>query len=272
MRKRSWNYYFGLAVGFHVLLLSIVMLLGLNWLRKEPEQQPSIEVGFVAESTAAGLAGGSAANGGAQSSLGPRIKTVSVAAVEELQSLRGHAPVDRNASKAVQPAADAAEAMAQAVAALDAPAQPAGSDSAAGAADGSGAGTSNGTNDAGGSGTGGEGTGTSQGLGAGFSPNGDGTYTAASSAGISYQLLHDAEAIYPDEARSIGYSNVVEVVAQIMVGLDGSVESVAILNNPPNLGFREAAQEALWGMRFAPIYYQGVNVRVPFEKHLIFQP
>ena len=70
MRKRSWNYYFGLA-------------------------------------------GGSAANGGAQSSLGPRIKTVSVAAVEELQSLRGHAPVDRNASKAVQSAADAAEAMAQ---------------------------------------------------------------------------------------------------------------------------------------------------------------
>ena len=70
MRKRSWNYYFGLA-------------------------------------------GGSAANGGGQSALGPRIKTVSVAAVEELQSLRGHAPVDRNASKAVQSAADAAEAMAQ---------------------------------------------------------------------------------------------------------------------------------------------------------------
>ena len=86
------------------------------------------------------------------------------------------------------------------------------------------------------------------------------------------ELLRDADAVYPDEARSIGYGDVVEVVARIMVGLDGSVESVTILSNPPKLGFREAANEALYAMRFAPIYYQGVNIRVPFEKHLIFQP
>ncbi|SDG64527.1 outer membrane transport energization protein TonB [Selenomonas sp. WCT3] len=271
MRKRSWNYYFTLAAGFHILLIGLAMLLGLDWLKEEPEEQPSIEIGFVGDAAAAGLAGGSAGNSGKQAALGPDIKTVSVAAVEELQNLRGHTPADKSEAAVKPPAADSAEAIEKAVAALDSPG-PATGCAGADADAGAGASGASGTTSEGTGGTGGNGTGTSQGLGAGFTPNGDGTYTAASSAGISYQLLRDAEAIYPDEATSIGYSNAVEVVAQIMVGLDGSVESVTILNNPPNLGFREAAQEALWSMRFAPIYYQGVNVRVPFEKHLIFQP
>ncbi len=258
----------------HLLLGGIFALLGLGWLAGEKEEKPAIEVGFVAEAAVPGLAGGSTTAGSKGQTAGPAIKTASVAAVEKLQSLRGHSP-ETAAAHTAQPAAAAQEAaIAEAAAALEAPSSAVAQAVGGGEPTGSAGDTDGGAGAAGDSpaGTGGNGTGTSQGLGAGFTPNGDGTYTAASASGISYQLLRDANAVYPEEARSIGYSKVVEVVAQIMVGLDGSVESVTILNNPPKLGFREAAQEALWSMRFAPIYHQGVNIRVPFEKHLIFQP
>ncbi|SHK72133.1 outer membrane transport energization protein TonB [Selenomonas ruminantium] len=273
---RSWKVYFGMAAGVHGLLLALLALAGLNWLAGEQEEKPAIEVGFVAEAAVSGMAGGSEATGNSGSKTGPVIRTASVAAVEKLQNLRGHSP-EVSAQKQEMKTADSEAAIAEAAAALDAPA---GSDSAESGENVGSPGNGNSSDGNGGdggeagaaTGSGGSGTGTSTGLGDGFTPNGDGTYTAASAAGISYQLLRDANAVYPEEARSIGYSNVVEVVAQIMVGLDGSVESVTILNSPPKLGFWEAAQEALWSMRFAPIYYQGVNIRVPFEKHLIFQP
>jgi len=272
MGSRSWNYYFGLAAGVHGFLFLILALAGVQWMQGEHNEKPAIEVGFVAESSLQGMAGGSEAGGGNSQSVGPTIKTASVAAVEMLQNLRGH---NVEAASVAQAKSDAATeaAIEQVAAALEASNSSGGisglSSMVTGLGNGS-AGTANGKGN--GSGSGGVGTGKSTGLGAGFSPNGDGTYTASSSAGISYQLLRDAEADYPDEARSIGYGETVEVVARIMVGLDGSVESVTILSNPPRLGFKEAASEALYAMRFAPIYYEGVNIRVPFEKHLIFQP
>ncbi len=273
MRKESWKYYISWAVACHLLAGGFLAWAGLDWLAGEQEEKPAMEVGFVAEAAVSAMAGGSSAAGSADKATGPAIKTASVAAVEKLQSLRGHSGETAGPqANTAAPAADDA-AIAEAVAALEASAAGESGSGAAGPADNAGAGGSGAGAAAGGSGgTGGQGTGTSTGLGPGFSPNGDGTYTAASAAGLDYQLLRDAEAVYPEEARSIGYSNVVEVAARIMVGLDGSVESVTLLSSPPNLGFREAALEALWSMRFAPIYYQGVNIRVPFEKHLIFQP
>lgn len=276
MKKRSWKYYFGWAMTVHVIIFGLLALAGIQWMQGEQEDKKAIEVSFVAENTAAAMAGGSSAGGGDNTpDIGPAIKTASVAAVEMLQSLRGH-NTDTTVT-AQQPISDGTTeaAIEQVAAALEAPAGSAAGDLSNWTAGvyGPGGGKAGGKGNGGlGNGTGGSGTGTATGLGPGFSPNGDGTYTASSAAGISYQLLRDAEAVYPDEARSIGYGDVVEVVARIMVGLDGSVESVTILSNPPKLGFREAANEALYAMRFAPIYYQGVNIRVPFEKHLIFQP
>ena len=109
------------------------------------------------------------------------------------------------------------------------------------------------------------------GLGNGFSDNGDGSYTASSAAGISYRILRDAEAYYPEEARSLGYSATVSVTGRVLVGTDGGIESVRILTDAPNLGFRQAAEEAFWRMRFAPIVYQGYPIKLWFEKTLIFQ-
>jgi TonB family protein len=60
--------------------------------------------------------------------------------------------------------------------------------------------------------------------------------------------------------------------AKILVGLDGSVESVEILNSVPNLGFKESAIQALRKMQFAPIYYQSHNVKMDFTKRIYFQP
>lgn len=144
-------------------------------------------------------------------------------------------------------------------------------ESGTGNGDGTGEGSGSGNGDGEGSGSG-SGNGTGGGLGAGFIDNGDGSYTAPDASGIDYQILQDARAVYPDEARSIGYAKTVSVTAHILVGLDGSVESVSILSNPPNLGFREAAESALWQMRFSPMTYEGHPVKVPFEKTIYFQP
>lgn len=142
-----------------------------------------------------------------------------------------------------------------------------------GTGEGSGSGSGSGDGDGNGDGSGnGSGSGTGRGLGSGFVDNGDGSYTAPDASGIDYQILQDARAVYPDEARSIGYAKTVSVTAHILVGLDGSVESVSILSNPPNLGFREAAESALWQMRFSPMTYEGHPVKVPFEKTIYFQP
>jgi TonB family protein len=105
-----------------------------------------------------------------------------------------------------------------------------------------------------------------------FGNNGDGTYTALNSSGISYTILREIEAIYPEEARFIGYGRTVSVEAKILVGLDGSVESIEILNSAPNLGFIEAAKTSLQEMQFAPIYYNGHNIKMYFKKTIYFKP
>jgi TonB family protein len=105
-----------------------------------------------------------------------------------------------------------------------------------------------------------------------FGDNGDGTYTALNSSGISYTILSEIEAIYPEEARAIGYSRTVSVEAKILVGLDGSVESIEILSSAPNLGFTEAAKTSLQEMKFAPIYYKGHNIKMYFKKTIHFRP
>lgn len=108
--------------------------------------------------------------------------------------------------------------------------------------------------------------------GGNFSSNGDGTYTALSSTGIDYTILNSVEAEYPEEARAVGYTRNIRVEAVILVGLDGNVESVSILNNVPNLGFREAARQALLQWKFSPIYYQGTNIKMKFYKNIYFEP
>ncbi|MEX0424730.1 energy transducer TonB [Providencia rettgeri] len=64
----------------------------------------------------------------------------------------------------------------------------------------------------------------------------------------------------------------VKVQIRLLVGLDGQIESVEILNNKiPDLGFREEAVKAIKKMAFKPIIYQGQNIKMYFKKTVIFQ-
>lgn len=133
-------------------------------------------------------------------------------------------------------------------------------------------GTASGSSNQNGSGSGSASGSGTNGFGDNFASNGDGTYTALSSSGIDYQILVAPEPSYPEEARALGYSRSIRVEAELLVGLNGQVETVQILNSVPNLGFRESAKQALLNWRFAPIYYQGVNIKMRFTKNIYFDP
>lgn len=133
------------------------------------------------------------------------------------------------------------------------------------------AGTVTGTKDAAGSGVG-----HSKGEGAGegsFRDNGDGTYTATGSGGLSFKIIHDAQVRYPRAARSIGYGRSIKVTVKFLVGPDGNVQQVQVLNKKlPDLGFKEEALRAVRQMQFEPIVYQGKTISVYFVKNIVFVP
>lgn len=136
---------------------------------------------------------------------------------------------------------------------------------------GTGIGSGNGAGDASGDGRG-TGEGSGDGLGAGFARGSDGVYTANDGTGIDYTIIYDAQGQWPDEARTIGYNKVVRVNVQILVDTDGSISSVEVLNEVPNLGFKEEAVRAAYRMRFEPIYYKGHNIRMYMIKPIEFYP
>ena len=106
-----------------------------------------------------------------------------------------------------------------------------------------------------------------------FIDNGDGTYTANGSGGIPYKIKHEETPKYPRTARDLGFNRVVSVRIRFLVGLDGRVETAEVLTKKtPDLGFREAALEAVRKMEFEPIVYRGRNIKMYFVKRIVFQP
>ena len=272
-----WGKYLAISLIGHAVIIIIFSLMDFHWFAASEMRQEFIEIGFTSTGIGTGFAGGSTSGTKGDDNAdgigaGPAINPVSLKEVTEIKNNRNRiiAGAVSSSQEVGTETVDIHENSIGNAVVTSKAGLAAGNDSGHSGDGSGGLGNSGSGKDA--SGTSGSGGGRGGGLGAGFTDNGDGTYTASSSAGINYKLLRDAEAVYPSEARSIGYNKSVEVVALIMVGLDGTVESVNILSDPPKLGFREAAELALWRMRFAPIYHKGVNIRVPFEKHLIFQP
>ena len=274
MKKRPWMFCFLLSLLTHAALAVIVHLVGLDWMTERDSTPPALEVGIISERAVSAAAGGDNAAGAdaAPAASGPKIRMTSAAALQDVQKAIAqseqatHTIADASTTPAEAPAA--AQTSTTVAAKAGVPSK--GSSEAAGSMAGdAGEGQGRGTSPSGeGQGNGGA----SAGLGAGFSDNGDGSYTAEASSGISYTILRDAQAEYPEEARALGYSSVVTISARILVDTNGSIESVRILSDAPNLGFRQAAEEALWGMRFAPIIYQGYPIKMWFEKNIIFTP
>ena len=294
MNTLSWKKAYTVSGLIHVLFFFILALFFVHTAATQPPQMVMVELEGNGNTGSSGGGGGSSGTPGWQNTAFPQPLSES-AVSSSLQAVNRAGSVATTADSAKIPsdqnrisipdAAPASHTAEDAATPVPATAASAGSTTAestnsniggdssgeSGTGNGDGAGEGSGSGNGAGEGDG-SGNGTGGGLGAGFIDNGDGSYTAPDASGIDYQILQDARAVYPDEARSIGYAKTVSVTAHILVGLDGSVESVSILSNPPNLGFREAAESALWQMRFSPMTYEGHPVKVPFEKTIYFQP
>lgn len=296
MNTLSWKKAYTVSGLIHVLFFFILALFFVHTAATQPPQMVMVELEGNGNTGSSGGGGGGGSSGtpGWQNTAFPQPLSES-AVSSSLQAVNRAGSVATTAESAKIPsdqnrisipdAAPASHTAEDAATPVPATAASAGSTTAestnsniggdssgeSGTGNGDGAGEGSGSGNGAGEGDG-SGNGTGGGLGAGFIDNGDGSYTAPDASGIDYQILQDARAVYPDEARSIGYAKTVSVTAHILVGLDGSVESVSILSNPPNLGFREAAESALWQMRFSPMTYEGHPVKVPFEKTIYFQP
>ena len=274
MHTRSWKIYGGLSLAVHGAVLGLMLLFGLDWLSLAPPSSTPLQVGFLSEVQVAAavqsMANEGSAGGASSASEERQEHRVENAATQSLLPTikAAAAPTAQEMERVVSPAVNALSSVPAAEVSAAQTAAPASYGADAGTAAGSGTAEDGVPSPA----AGGRGAGAAAGLGDGFSDNGDGSYTAASSAGLSYRILRDAEAYYPEEARSLGYAATVSVTGRVLVGIDGSIESVRILTDAPNLGFRQAAEEAFWRMRFAPIVYQGYPIKLWFEKTLIFQP
>lgn len=99
----------------------------------------------------------------------------------------------------------------------------------------------------------------------------DGVYTANSAEGIEYKIIKEIEPDYPLQALKINYKKVVKVKAKFLVGLNGSVERVEIINSHKKLGFDDEVRKALYSWKFQPIYYKNKNIKVYFVKEFVFE-
>lgn len=116
----------------------------------------------------------------------------------------------------------------------------------------------------------GSGTGDGDGLGEGFINNGDGSYTVDSPEGLSYKILKKVDPDYPEEAKEANYTDTIRVRTRFLVGVNGRIEQIEFMNSVPNLGFREAATQALNQWRFANITYKGHPLKVYFTYTFTF--
>lgn len=108
--------------------------------------------------------------------------------------------------------------------------------------------------------------------GSNFLADGDGGYIALSSQGIKYEILNEVEPDYPSQAEVIGYSKKVIVTVKFLVGHQGNIEDIQIINSHKKLGFDDEVRKAIKKWRFKPIYHYGKNIKVYFVKDFVFNP
>lgn len=93
----------------------------------------------------------------------------------------------------------------------------------------------------------------------------------AQGAGVQMPVIISmVEPKYPPVARSMRLSGAVD--AQILVGIDGAVEQVRILEvSRPGVGFEKSTEEAVREWRYKPATKNGVKVRMWVNTHVPFK-
>lgn len=88
--------------------------------------------------------------------------------------------------------------------------------------------------------------------------------------GLSYKILNSPTPNYPSQARKIRISQDVVIKTKFLVGLNGKIESIEILEGIENYGFRNEVSRTLKHWQFSPIEYKGEKIKIYFYKDFIF--
>lgn len=88
--------------------------------------------------------------------------------------------------------------------------------------------------------------------------------------GLSYQLLKAPNPSYPIQAKRVRISEEVIIKTRFLVGLNGKVEKIEILEGTENFGFRNEVKKALKQWQFSPVEYKGKKIKIYFYKDFIF--
>ncbi len=105
-----------------------------------------------------------------------------------------------------------------------------------------------------------------------FTANSDGTYTAVSSKGISFEIISQIDPDYPRQAEVIRYNKTVVVEVRFLVDLNGNVEDIKILKSHEKFGFDKEVISAVKKWKFKPIVYNNRKIKVYFNKEFVFTP
>lgn len=107
---------------------------------------------------------------------------------------------------------------------------------------------------------------------AGLVKDGTGTYIGDQrrGQGIGYKIKREVQPEYPIMAKRANFKNEVVIQTKFLVGLDGRVEDIIFLDDFTSYGFRKEVEKALRKWEFAPIVYQGHNIKMYFYKDFRF--
>lgn len=89
--------------------------------------------------------------------------------------------------------------------------------------------------------------------------------------GIKYKILESRDPEYPSLAKKFKIKEKIVVKAKFLVGLNGSVEKIEILEGPEKFGFTNAVRGSLEEWKFTPVEYKGENIKLYFYKEFVFK-
>lgn len=89
--------------------------------------------------------------------------------------------------------------------------------------------------------------------------------------GIKYKILKSKDPEYPSLAKKFKITEKVVVKAKFLVGLNGDVEKIEILEGPDKFGFKNAVRGSLEEWKFTPVEYKGEIIKLYFYKEFVFK-